>query len=76
MQNIINRGYIFTLMNLRALADDKRGVTAIEYALIAVAMATLLALVLGTQDTGLLGALKASFDAIGSAIKQVNQNTP
>ncbi|MEN4771229.1 Flp family type IVb pilin [Duffyella gerundensis] len=76
MQDIINRGYIFTLMNLRALTRDKRGVTAIEYALIGVAIATLLSLVLGTQSTGLLGELKNAFDTIGSAIRNISQKAP
>jgi len=74
MQDIITRSYIFTLMNLRALAGDKRGVTAIEYALIGVAIATLLSVVLGSQSTGLLGELKNAFDSIGNAIKNINQS--
>lgn len=74
MQDIITRSYIFTLINLRALSDDRRGVTAIEYALIGVAIATLLSVVLGSQSTGLLGELKNAFDSIGNAIKNINQN--
>ncbi|EOQ4335207.1 Flp family type IVb pilin, partial [Escherichia coli] len=49
----------------------ERGVTAIEYALIGVAMATLLAFIFGDQNSGFLGAIKDAFDAIAAAIQQV-----
>lgn len=57
---------------------DQRGVTAIEYALIGVAMATLLAFILGDQNSGFLGALKETFDKIAEAIKSVtiSKTTP
>ncbi|HDX4051665.1 TPA: Flp family type IVb pilin [Enterobacter soli] len=71
MNNFIVKYYVLGKLRLEQFADDQRGVTAIEYALIAVAMATLLAFILGNQDTGFLGALKKTFDAIASAITSV-----
>lgn len=50
---------------------DRRGVTAIEYALIGVAMATLLAVVLGNDQGGFLGELKNTFGKIQKSIADV-----
>lgn len=50
---------------------NEQGVTAIEYALIGVAMASLLAVVLGNQNDGFLGALKKTFETIEAAITSV-----
>jgi pilus assembly protein Flp/PilA len=44
---------------LTTYKNDERGVTAIEYGLIAVAMAGLLAFAMG--DTGFIGELKTAF---------------
>jgi len=74
MTNIFIRAYVFSSLHLKQLVKDKRGVTAIEYALIGVAMATLLALVLGNQDSGFLGALKNTFAKIADAITSVTVN--
>lgn len=71
MKNIFIQAYVFSSLRLEQLAKDNRGVTAIEYALIGVAMATLLALVLGNQDSGFLGALKNTFAKIADAINSV-----
>ncbi|WP_148873104.1 Flp family type IVb pilin [Serratia marcescens] len=71
MNSLIVKYYVLTQMRVEQFAEDQRGVTAIEYALIAVAMATLLAYILGNQDTGFLGALKKTFDAITQAITSV-----
>jgi pilus assembly protein Flp/PilA len=57
--------------NVKNFAENEQGVTAIEYALIAVAMATLLAAVLGNQTSGFLGALNSTFTAIKDAILSV-----
>lgn len=58
---------------IRGFLCRNQGVTAVEYALIGVAMATLLALVFGGADDPetLLGALKQAFDNIIKAIKDV-----
>ncbi|EDS4435090.1 Flp family type IVb pilin, partial [Salmonella enterica] len=60
-------------LKMRDFISQTNGVTAIEYALIGVAMATLLALVFGSPDdpNTLLGSLKAAFDNIIKAIKDV-----
>jgi len=71
MTNLMTRCYVAMQVKMHAFAKDRRGVTAIEYALIGVAMATLLAAVLGNQDSGFLGALKETFDKIAAAITSV-----
>jgi pilus assembly protein Flp/PilA len=72
------------LINLNArvknFIKDSKGITAIEYALIGVAMATVLAVALGSKDGtngGLTGAMKQSFETISSSITNyVGSNTP
>ncbi|BEM02367.1 pilus assembly protein PilA (plasmid) [Serratia marcescens] len=71
MNELTTKYFVAAQLNLEKFARDRRGVTAIEYALIGVAMATLLAFVLGDQDSGFLGALKETFDKIAEAIKSV-----
>ncbi|EOZ7471434.1 Flp family type IVb pilin [Enterobacter hormaechei] len=71
MNNIITSYYVRYKQRLMHFAKDERGVTAIEYALIGVAMATLLAFIFGDQNSGFLGAIKDAFDAIAAAIQQV-----
>lgn len=48
--------------------SDKRGVTAIEYALIAVAISAMLFIVLGSGDDGLIHKVKESFKSIQDAL--------
>ncbi|WBF45023.1 Flp family type IVb pilin [Serratia rubidaea] len=71
MNELTTKYFVAAQLNLEKFARDRRGVTAIEYALIGVAMATLLAFVLGDQNSGFLGALKETFDKIAEAIKSV-----
>lgn len=71
MNNVMTQFYVATQVRIASFIKDQRGVTAIEYALIAVAMATLLAFILGDQDSGFLGALKSTFKAITDAITSV-----
>ncbi|BFO08011.1 Flp pilus assembly protein, pilin Flp [Serratia rubidaea] len=71
MNELTTKYFVAAQLNLEKFARDRRGVTAIEYALIGVAMATLLAFVLGDQNSGFLGALKETFDKIADAIKSV-----
>ncbi|WP_050514365.1 Flp family type IVb pilin [Aeromonas finlandensis] len=63
---------------VKAFFNDTKGITAIEYALIGVAMATALALILGSKDGTdpgtLTHALKGSFDAIGKSISNYSGN--
>ena len=53
---------------LQQFKNDERGVTAIEYAIIAVAIAAIVATVFG-GDTGLTGALQDAMDNIVSKVK-------
>lgn len=74
MNNLIIKCYVMTRLRIAEFGKDRRGVTAIEYALIAVAMATLLAVVLGNQNSGFLGALKETFNKISQAISSVTSS--
>lgn len=60
----INNLFLKVFINLKSFLDDKRGVTAIEYALIAVAISSMLFLVLGTGEGGLIAKIKEAFDSI------------
>lgn len=71
MNNLIIKCYVMTRLRIAEFGKDSRGVTAIEYALIAVAMASLLAVVLGNQNSGFLGALKTTFNTIAQSISSV-----
>lgn len=71
MNNFLTRCYVAAHVRFHEFGKDQRGVTAIEYALIGVAMATLLAFILGDQNSGFLGALKEAFDKIAEAIQSV-----
>lgn len=84
MNNQLIKYYVTAQVNMYSaikkyaeFRKDQRGVTAIEYALIGVAMATMLALVLGssTDKESLIGRLKFSFDEITKAIKGVTTAT-
>ncbi|MFS1412613.1 pilus assembly protein [Vibrio sp. 10N.286.49.C2] len=59
--------YVKATNFLTGLKDDNRGVTAIEYGLIAVAMAVLLAAVL-TADGGFVENLRTAFGTVATNI--------
>ena len=61
--------YVKTSMFLSQFKKDERGVTAIEYGLIAVAMAALL--LLATGDGGFIDNLQDAFTAISTDIAGV-----
>lgn len=68
---MITKLYVTASNYLNNLRNDERGVTAIEYGLIAIAMATMLALVF--YNTGsLVDELKIGFDKITSALNTAN----
>ncbi|BDP36035.1 Flp family type IVb pilin [Vibrio parahaemolyticus] len=68
---MITKLYVTASNYLNNLRNDERGVTAIEYGLIAIAMATMLALVF--YNTGsLVDELKIGFDKITSALNSAN----
>lgn len=76
MKNCMTKFYALTQLRMEKFVKDQRGVTAIEYALIGVAMATLLAFIFGDQNSGFLGALNDTFKAITTAIKSVTIAKP
>lgn len=75
MNNMMLGWYCHIQAAINTFGKDKRGVTAIEYALIAVAMATLLAFILGNKSTGFLGALNDAFKNITDAITSVTTSS-
>jgi pilus assembly protein Flp/PilA len=75
MTDLMTRLYVNSQLKLEGFVKDNRGVTAIEYALIGVAMATLLAAIFGDRSTGFLGALNTAFENITSAITGVTTTT-
>ncbi|WP_159566007.1 Flp family type IVb pilin [Budvicia diplopodorum] len=77
MFNVMTKGYIAAYLGLKGFLKDQRGITAIEYALIGVAVASLLALVLGNgESTGFLFELKQAFQKIQAAILSVTSTKP
>ena len=65
--------YIKTSTFLATYKNDESGVTAIEYGLIGVAMATLLGVVFASSgDNSLLGELTKAFTKITGAITSVS----
>jgi len=63
---MITKLYVKTSVFLSQFKNDERGVTAIEYGLIAVAMAVLVTTAVG--DGGFIDKLEAAFTKVGSAI--------
>ncbi|WP_318495368.1 Flp family type IVb pilin [Photobacterium leiognathi] len=58
---------------LSKFQKDQRGVTAIEYGLIAIAMAALLTAVFATnKDEGIVGHLKKGFNSISSSLESAS----
>lgn len=76
MNNLVIKYYVQGRLHLEELIKQQKGVTAIEYALIGVAMATLLAVVLGDQNSGFLGTLKKTFETITASIQSVTSPLP
>lgn len=65
--------YVKTTLALENFKKDQRGVTAIEYAIIGVAMAAIVGAVFGTGDTDpLKKALLAAMDKISTKIGAIN----
>ena len=61
---------------LCALKNDQRGVTSIEYAVVGVAIAALVAGVFSGTDAPLAQALREAFDAIADTINGVSGFDP
>ncbi len=60
LNRLITKAYITTTEKVRSFVKDERGVTAIEYGLIAVAMAVLISASF-YGDKSFVGALKTKF---------------
>ncbi len=71
MNNVMLKMYVAAKVRAEGFVNDQRGVTAIEYALIGVAMASLLAAIFGSQSSGFLGAINDAFLKIVSSITSV-----
>ncbi|WP_282252579.1 Flp family type IVb pilin [Vibrio campbellii] len=63
---MITKLYVQTSLFLSKFKNDERGVTAIEYGLIAVAMAVLVTAAVGPE--GFIGKLKGAFNQVAGAI--------
>jgi pilus assembly protein Flp/PilA len=64
--------YVNAVTLLNEFRRDERGVTAIEYGLIGVAMAVALATVLGATDGQFLKELKDAFTGIATKLSTAN----
>ncbi|MBT0881542.1 MULTISPECIES: Flp family type IVb pilin [unclassified Campylobacter] len=64
----MNQFIIKTYCKFLIFIKDTKAVTAIEYALIAVAISAMLFLVLGSGDDGLISKIKDSFKSIQDAL--------
>ncbi|AWB01410.1 MULTISPECIES: Flp family type IVb pilin [Vibrio] len=63
---MITKLYVKTSLFLSQFKNDERGVTAIEYGLIAVAMAVLVTTAVGSD--GFIGKLEGAFAQVATAI--------
>ncbi len=69
---MITKLYVTTSNYLHSLKNDERGVTAIEYGLIAIAMAVMLVAVF-YEDAGLVEQLETGFGKITTELKAANK---
>jgi len=67
---MITKLYVKTTMFLSQFKNDERGVTAIEYGLIAVAMAVLVSTAVGAD--GFIGRLEAAFTQVADTITEAS----
>jgi pilus assembly protein Flp/PilA len=64
--------YVKAKLALEAFKNDERGVTAIEYAIIGVAISAIVLAVFKTNDNGLQAALTTAMGKITTAIGSAN----
>ncbi|USD61756.1 Flp family type IVb pilin [Vibrio sp. SCSIO 43140] len=69
---MITKLYVKAATFLNEFKRDERGVTAIEYGLIGVAMAVALTAILGSSNGDFLKELTDAFDAIGKALSDAS----
>ncbi|MFQ1050764.1 Flp family type IVb pilin [Avibacterium paragallinarum] len=68
LSEMTTKAYISVTENVRRFKENQKGVTAIEYGLIAVAVAVLVFTVF-YSDTGFLAKLKAKFGDLGQTVE-------
>ena len=69
MLNVLTKAYINVTEAARRFKQDQRGVTAIEYGLIAVAVAVLIVAVFyGDGDDGFITKLQAQFESLTTTV--------
>lgn len=71
MLNLTTKAYIAVTETLRNFKKDERGVTAIEYGLIAVAMAAFVAVVFGGGENTFIAQLRGRFDNLFTTINPI-----
>lgn len=71
MFNLTTKAYIAVTESIRRFKENEKGVTAIEYGLIAIAMAALIVLVF-FGDNSFIGSLKSKFRELASSISGAN----
>lgn len=74
MFNLTTKAYIAVTESIRNFRKDEKGVTAIEYGLIAVAMAALIVFLFFT-DAGFMSALKQKFVGLAKTITDAPTTT-
>ncbi|PML25184.1 hypothetical protein BCT82_12595 [Vibrio breoganii] len=61
----VKQYYRFPMFSfIRKFIIDQKGVTAIEYGMIGIALATCLAIAMGNNDTGFISALSSLYESI------------
>lgn len=71
MFNLTTKAYIAVTESIRRFKENEKGVTAIEYGLIAVAMAAVI-IFLFFGNGGFIAELKAKFVELGQTIKNAS----
>ena len=72
---MLNKVIFKTLAAIESFKNDQRGVTAIEYAVIAVAVSAMMLVIFG-GDNGVKGALTDAMNTVSSNIGKANVTTP
>ena len=73
---MLTKMYCHCAALLCALKNDQRGVTSIEYAVVGVAIAALVAAVFTGENAPLFAALEGAFKDIAATITEVNGYAP
>lgn len=68
MFNLTTKAYIAVTESIRNFKNDQRGVTAIEYGLIAIAMAAFIVLVFSDKSGSFINTLRGKFTELGTTL--------